>query len=223
MKLKFLFGLKNFFKKHKNKFNQKNIKIFSIWFLIYISLIFFILQWNSYNIGILKYNFDLIKFLSPLLLLSLAWFIASKHKELVITLCIVIITIVFFWIENNKSELEGVNIIQTTNIYNCRIIDNNINFLTNSENNDHGFVLNFFITEPYYQNLDLIFKKAGKEKSDKILRAIFEMEGANSFIKINIERATNFGNIDLRYNEEIIKWSKKIKPIICKKLFYKDE
>ncbi|NQU77184.1 hypothetical protein HQ544_00650 [Candidatus Falkowbacteria bacterium] len=215
---KTLFFLKN----QKDKFTFKNVKIFFVCSFIYLSLTAFIFSFNNYY-AIWKNNISLIFFLSPFLLLALAWFIGTRKKELVVASCAIIVTALFFIYERGQTEIAGINSIQATNIHNCRIIQNNINILTGDENKNQEFVLNYFVTEPYYQNFDLIYRKAGQEESKKIQRAIFEMEGVNSFVKMNIERASSLGNVSQRYNDEIIKWSNKIKPIICKKLFYEND
>lgn len=220
MKPKVCVGLSKFFKKRRMKFNWKNFRRFLCAFLIYTGLLVLFRSFGTYSVFVIN-NIEFLSFLMPFFLLMLAWLIVAKNKGLVIASCAIIITILFFIFTGSEAESEGINTIQATNIHNCRIINNNINFLTGVENNSRGFVLNYFATEPYYQNFDLIYRKAGLGGGNEIQRAIFEMEGINNFIRMNMEKATNLGSIEHTYNEEIIKWSNKIKPVICRRLFYK--
>lgn len=223
--------MKKYFEKFKKKFNQVLDYIKKNWLWL-LALLIVLIQWNI-MVDIISFNIKafLLIFIPSFLLFRWFWKKAKDgkpfDKKSLLTTSGIILVIFFFLFKNFEINIDKVKAVQVANHHNCGIALGNIK-LSELEENRRGdrFSLNYFIIEPYKENLELAIKYPELLDFTFLQEAYIKMESTNSLVRVveelNILAADPFKSDNVRSimgerNNDIINKSKEISKKICLK------
>lgn len=127
-----------------------------------------------------------------------------------------IIAIVIYKAEVIQNEENSLNAIASIDAYNCRLANGYLDSDIFSENNT-GVPVQFFLTDLYFDNFNIIIEKFGIERASAYIEGIDSMNQANSLISL-FQTASLLGTTEdgfIKYQSEIINRSSSTKKFIC--------
>ncbi len=193
----------------------------NLFLLIFLVILIFFLnrQWSNLDFFV---RANLITFLlaSPFLFLFIWLYKRNSFgtRESFWTVISILTAIIFFLFQNaNEASTKGFA-IYAAHQYNCNVADNII-ALDQKENKSENFTLNYFVTEPYLTNVNLLFGNYNEKLGKWLLFTVYKMQGANSLLmavqSLNIQGVNlltpSSGYFVNMYNKQVIEIAKEIK------------
>lgn len=210
----------------KNKIKEIKLRINkNLFFLLFLLCGVFILNnyWSDL-VFFMRSNYIIFVLTFPFIFLFI-WFykknIFSTHESFW-TVISVLTAVLFFLFQNASQDAVKGFTIYAAHQYNCSVADSIIS-LDQHQNKNEKFTLQFFVTEPYFENIDLLFGNYSTTTGYYLIYEIYEMQSANTLIdtviKLNVDGVnpsnivSNGYFIDM-YNKQLISIAKNIKNIL---------
>lgn len=192
--------------------------LFLLLFLI-VLILFFNWQWSNVEFFI-RANWITLVFIFPFLFLFV-WLYKRNtfdSKESFWTVTSILVAVLFFLFQNADQATTKGFAIYAAHQYNCEVA-NSIIALDQKENKSENFTLNYFVTEPYLTNVDLLFGNYNEKLGRWLLFAAYKMQGANTLLALvqglNVQGVNplnqNAGYFLGMYTKQVIDIAKDIK------------
>jgi len=179
---------------------------------------------------IYKTNITVIWLLVIPLLIIFIWvgFRIKINKGHLLTSASIIFAVSVYLFSFVYSDDVKIKLLSSTHAYNCSVIQE-IYALKQKPEVWQGFVLHFFIPQPYFDNASFVLQKLGTTTGTLLLNSVYEAQGANSLISqvqsLNAQGSNLlFGqfvkeNIKM-YNEDLLRFASSTGDVFCKNLWY---
>lgn len=193
----------------------------NLFLLVFLLAFVSFLNWQWQNLEFfLRANWLTFVFTFPFLFLFIWLYRRNSFgsRESFWTVISILTAVLFFLFQNvDKMATKGFE-IYAAHQYNCSVAENII-ALDQKENKSANFTLNYFVTEPYLTNVDLLFGNYDEATGRWLLVAIYKMQAANSLLtavqSLNIQGVNllnpNSGYFVDMYNKQVIEMAKEIK------------
>lgn len=204
--------------------NSKNITKAVV--LIFLACAFFIFLWrvrSDYE-QLFRINREILLSALPLIILLIVLLVFSvKIREHIVTFTGIIFAFFIFLFGNLYVHNRIMDAVSANLDFNCKI-SNGIIISTGAPNFNDQFHLSRYETDLLIQNMNVIYREWGKEKSDKILFAISKMKSANLLFDqigaLNIQGVNPalapFITVSMsQYKAQRVELSKEVASIVC--------
>lgn len=211
--------IKDFFKDH----------IIAVKDFIFISIVLFLIFRNLLDIKFIYLSNILNLELILLIIIIFLWMgIRLKFdKSHLISSASIIIAVFTFLLSRASADDSKIKLLSGISDYNCYVAQNILTF-KEKDNLSNNFSLLYFITQPYFDNIDFIFSRLSTSTATSLLNSAYGSQSANALISqvqgLNIQGASPLfgpfiGQPLEMYNKQLIEIASSTEPFFCENLF----